>query len=236
MKVIGSGLIAQAFKKFEQGFPDVCIYAAGVSNSACVDENEFARERTRLCRAMEETPAPYSIIYFGTCSVADSDVLDTVYVKHKLEMESLVAGRENYLICRLPQLAGKTPNPNTLLNYLYARISRSEAFTLWGNAERNIIDVEDVARIVNELLSERDLQNAIVNIANPVNYSIYEIVKRMEEVVGKRAIFNISARGKHYSIDTVVLQRMAMRVGIEFDKDYLGRVLDKYYGEAGCRW
>ena len=78
---------------------------------------------------------------------------------------------------RLPQVAGKTPNPHTLLNYLYARISRSESFTLWRNARRNIIDVEDVFAIAREVLNDASLRNTTVNIASPVNYPMTDIVK-----------------------------------------------------------
>lgn len=62
-------------------------------------------------------------------------------------MEALVTHHPRHLILRLPQVAGRTPNPHTLLNYLYARISRGESFRLWRNARCNIIDVDDVAAI-----------------------------------------------------------------------------------------
>jgi len=139
--IIGSGLIAHAFRTAYAQREDVCLYAAGVSNSACRDPHEFARERERLTAALNKSQAIDCFVYFGTCSVADPEVQDTDYVRHKLAMEELVAAHPRHLILRLPQVAGTTPNPHTLLNYLYAHIARSEAFQLWLDARRNIIAI-----------------------------------------------------------------------------------------------
>ena len=91
-------------------------------------------------------------VYFGTCSVADPEVRHTAYVQHKLAMEQMVSAHSRNLILRLPQVAGKTPNPHTLLNFLYGRIARSESFNLWSKARRNIIDVADVTAIAEQLI------------------------------------------------------------------------------------
>jgi nucleoside-diphosphate-sugar epimerase len=230
MLIIGSGLLARSFEKFQHSLPGVCIYAAGVSNSSCADANEFLREEKRLSKALAEVPLEYTFTYFGTCSIGDPDAQKTEYVQHKLAMEKMVAGRASYLICRLPQVAGKTPNPNTLLNYLYAKISRSEAFSLWSKARRNIIDVDDVADIVYQALVDREFRNTILNIANPVCHSMFDIVKAMERVVGKSAIYYATERGTSYTIDTQRIQGIAEKKGIDFGDNYLDRVLDKYYG------
>jgi nucleoside-diphosphate-sugar epimerase len=122
--IIGSGLLARAFPDSFFAREDVCIYAAGVSNSACTNPNEFMRERQRLEGALRQSENVDAFVYFGTCSVADPDALNTPYVQHKLAMEQMVASHANNLILRLPQVAGKTSNPHTLLNFLYACMSR----------------------------------------------------------------------------------------------------------------
>ena len=121
-----------------------CVYAAGVSNSNCSDQREFDRERDRLMIAMEQHRLVDLFLYFGTCSADGS--LDSPYVQHKIKMEKIVSEHPRYLILRLPQTAGKTENPHTLLNYIFTRIIRSERFQIWKNARRNIIDVDDVVR------------------------------------------------------------------------------------------
>ena len=127
-------------------------------------------------------------MYFSTCSVLDPNIVNSAYIHHKLAMEQMVAGHPNFTVVRLPQLAGRTPNPHTLLNYLYARIARSESFVIWRKATRNIIDVADAAAIVMEVLEDPRAQRLTVNVANPIGHSIAEIIEVMEQVTGKAAI------------------------------------------------
>jgi len=230
--IIGSGLLARAFTaSFSQG-NEVCIYAAGVSNSSCTDKSEFERERLRVEDALHQAKSTDTFAYFGTCSIGDPDALNTPYVQHKLTMEKLVSSHPRHLIFRLPQVAGLTPNPHTLLNYLYAKIARSEAFILWKNAKRNIIDVDDIAAISRQLISDGTSRNITLNIANPSNYSMSDIVKAMEKAVGKQAIYEVVERGAAYLIDTSAMLPVADKAGVTFDKDYLERVIEKYYGKS----
>ncbi|MGO8755149.1 MAG: NAD-dependent epimerase/dehydratase family protein [Gallionellaceae bacterium] len=230
--IIGSGLLAHAFAVEYSQRKDVCIYAAGVSDSGCTNTNEFARERQRLADALRQAGQVDVFVYFGTCSVADPEACNTPYVQHKLAMEQMVRTHPHYLILRLPQVAGKTPNPHTLLNYLYARISRSEAFSLWGKAMRNIIDVEDVVAIAKQLIASNAARNATINIANVVNYPVAEIVRAMEHVVGKRAVFDVVERGSEYPIDTGAMLPVLEKAGVKFGSDYLEKVIARYYERA----
>lgn len=69
--LIGSGLLAQAFAiQFSQR-DDVCIYAAGVSNSSCIDVQEFERERRLLSETLVKAKQTGVFVYFSTCSVGD---------------------------------------------------------------------------------------------------------------------------------------------------------------------
>lgn len=231
--LIGSGLLAHAFSSAYLQRDDVCIYAAGVSNSSCSDVYEFARERQRLADAIGHAMHVDAFVYFGTCSVADPESRNTPYVLHKLAMEQLVCTHPRYLILRLPQVAGNTPNPHTLLNYLYARISRSEAFCLWKNAKRNIIDINDVVAIAGQLIGDKSMRNVTINIANPINYSMTEIVGAMERAAGKRAVFHMDERGAEYTININAILPLLEGAGVDFGTDYLDKVMRKYYGEIG---
>jgi nucleoside-diphosphate-sugar epimerase len=231
--IIGSGMLARAFATRFSQRGDVCIHAAGVSNSSCIDPQEFARERKLLSAALEDPENAGVFVYFGTCSVGDPEARDTPYVRHKLAMEQLVAAHPRHLILRLPQVAGKTPNPHTLLNYLYARISRSEAFDLWNKAQRNIIDVDDVVAIAARVIADEDRRNVTINIANTGSYSMKEIVSAMARAVGKRAIYYALERGCEYTIETGAILPVLGDAGVEFGRDYLDRVMAKYYGHPG---
>jgi hypothetical protein len=228
--VFGSGLIARAFEPYAQALSDASIYAAGVSNSSCQDAREFERERQRLGAALASVPASSLFLYFSTCSVDDPAARESAYVRHKLAMEALVRQRERYLVIRLPQVAGSTPNPHTLLNHLYARIARSERFAIWRGATRNIIDVDDAARIVTDLVVAENASGEIINVANSRSYGILEIVGTMERVVGCKAIFDIIDRGGGCAIEIDRILPALHRCGIAFPDDYLHRVISKYYG------
>jgi len=227
--VVGSGLIAKAFAKDLTTFENIRIYAAGVSNSGCKDFSEFERERERLVVALENHPTKQCFVYFGTCSVYDAETRYTDYVKHKLEMEELVSKSPNYLILRLPQVVGHTPNPHTLLNFLYARIARSEAFSVWSDAYRNVIDVDDVVKIAHLILQDGLLHNTVINIANPNIYSMGEIVTAMEAFVGKPAIYDVIKRGLKYMIDINTTQPYINQLNLQFNHEYLSTVIAKYY-------
>ena len=231
--IVGSGLLAHAFFHTFSKREDVCIYAAGVSNSNCISNREFVRERQRLVEALAQAMHVDAFIYFGTCSVYDPEVRDTPYVKHKLDMEKLVSDHPRNLIIRLPQVAGKTPNPHTLLNFLYSRISLSERFALWAKAKRNIIDVADVAIIVCQLIADKTLRNTMFNVANTSNYKMLDIVGAMERVLGKKALYDVLDQGSEYHIDTSGILPVLKEVGGKFDDDYLGRVI-RYYYSGDC--
>ncbi|MDQ5906904.1 MAG: hypothetical protein QG592_330 [Pseudomonadota bacterium] len=211
--IVGSGLIAKALRD-KQG---VIQYAAGVSNSRCEDADEFDRDKQRLS---EHLKLDGLFVYFSTCSEAD-----TQYVKHKRECERMVEDRGNYLICRLPIVAGKTTNPHTLLNFLHSRISRSERFDLLPDARRNIIDTVDISTIVRWLLKE-GAQDETVNIAAPMDYSMRQIVTAFEHLLDKPAMVREYPGGSEPPIN---VERIA-DAPVSWDGDYLGAILWKRYG------
>ncbi len=219
VEVIGDGMIGRACRLCFPDDPYITFYAAGVSNSSAVDVRDFQRERERLEASIQPGR---TLIYFGTTSASGQDT-DLPYVAHKLAMEQLVQATPSWLILRLPNVAGRTSNPHTLLNFLYARISRSERFVLQSMARRNIIDVGDVARIAEWLLNS-GARNEIVNVATPWDYTMRVIVAEFEYLAGKKAVMDISDSGTAQTIDT------ARIAGFEFGRNYLRRTLTRYYG------
>ena len=227
--IIGSGLIARAFAPHAPILNDTCIYAAGVSNSGCTDPSEFTRDEDRLRAAIASMPASTRLVYFSTCSVGDPSLARTGYVVHKQRLERLVEGRPPYLVVRLPQVAGRTPNPHTLLNYLYARITRSEKFDLWKQARRNIIDVDDATAIILYLIQREEAVDEIVNVANPRSSSMPEIVAALEAATHHRAVYNLVDRGASYEIDTARIAGAISALQLPFGEAYLSRTVAKYY-------
>jgi hypothetical protein len=227
--IIGSGLIARAFAVKRPFLGATCLYAAGVSNSSCSDSSEFARERARLSEVLGHTPPAVRFVYFSTCSIEDPWSTESLYVAHKVAMESLVRRHDNHLIVRLPQVAGRTANPHTLLNYLYARICRSECFELWRGAYRNIVDIDHVADILTDLITTEDARGETLNIANPRNCSISDIVASFERVTSRNARYHAVDRGGEFAIDVARVAGAIRRCAIDFEDDYLLKILAKYY-------
>ena len=234
--VVGSGLLARAFIEVGgESLEGTCFYAAGVSNSGCRDEREFLRERTRLEAAMAARPADERFVYFSTCSVEDPSLRDSAYVGHKIEMERLARGRRRHLVLRLPQVAGKTPNPHTLLNYMHARMARSERFQVWGAATRNVIDIADAARIAMDLIGSEDAAMETLNIANPRSYPMLEILAAMERVLRTRAVYDVLDKGSAVAIDTTRIAPAIRRCGLAFGEGYLDAIMERYYGDAATQ-
>ena len=227
--IIGSGLIARAFLINPNIPSNVCIYAAGVSNSSCVASVEFVREQTRLSAALEKYNAVDRFVYFSSCSVEDPAACHSPYVQHKLAMEKLVAQHLNFLIVRLPQLAGNTSNPHTLLNYLHTKILQEEEFVIWKEAVRNIIDIEDVVLIVHELVKDPEYRRVVLNVANPISFSIVTLVAMMEKVIGKTAVIHVLDKRSVYPIDTTQINAIIAKIGLSFNNQYVLDVLRKYY-------
>ena len=227
--IIGSGLLARSFESSLGSKSDVCVYAAGVSNSGCNDTTEFYREQLRLTEALSCYSDSDLFVYFSTCSVYDPLSISSAYVQHKLSMEKLVFRHSRYLIVRLPQVAGNTPNPHTLLNFIFNRISRSEKIKIWKNARRNIIDVDDVVSIVSKLVNDDGLRGECVNVANFEDISMPKVVEIMARVVGKTEVCDLLDCGGGYSIDTTRIRDVVARCGISFDQNYTERVIRKYY-------
>jgi nucleoside-diphosphate-sugar epimerase len=235
--IIGSGLIATAFRTRIETLPlNSTIYAAGVSNSSCMDPREFVRERERVLATIADTVDNGPFVYFSTCSAEDPASKTSAYVLHKTAMERLVRDkRPRHFIFRLPQLAGFTPNPHTLLNYLFSRIVRSERFQIWSGAYRNIIDVDDVVRLACDMMNHATQGGETINIACTHNTSIQDIVHSLEEVLDRRAIFDAIERGDSFPIDVERMHESMARTGVSFPDTYLRATIEKYYGHRARR-
>lgn len=225
--IIGNGLIASAFNSHFRDDPNVIVFASGVSNSREVCIEAFLRERHMLLDALSHEKF---ILYFSTCSVNDPELLESPYVAHKKEMEALVCSYKDYAIFRLPQVVGKTQNPNTLTNYLYKQIMSESPFQVWRHARRNLIDIDDIALIVTHLMRSSIASGITTNIACPFSISIPKLVDIFELALGKKANYTFIEAGGTYSIDSSLATEVAEQVGVNFDDYYIVNLIRKYYG------
>ena len=224
--IYGNGLLARAFRA---SFDECCgysIFASGVSNSLEVKASAFLREKVALIDFIEKG---YSPIYFSTCSIYDPFLQKSPYVRHKLEMESICARAQSFLVFRLPQVVGKTNNLNTITNFLCNKIGTASNFGLWKHASRVLIDVDDVVAIVNYMIKNGSIDKSVINIAHNFPITVLQMVEIFESILMVKADYNIIDAGCSYSIDSIAASRVAQQIGINFDDNYSKRLLKKYY-------
>lgn len=224
--IVGSGLVARAFAPRYAADPHILVFASGVSNSNECRAEAFAREREMLLQYLR---GDYRrVVYFGSCNVVNPHENST-YFQHKREMEALVVATGRGTVMRLPQVVGRTGNPNTLTNFLHTCIMQGRQFDVWTSAERNLIDIEDVAAIATRIL-DIATPPAMVSVATPWSLPMPQIVDLFEQVLGRRAHRILVDRGEGMSLDSRMSEQIARDIGINFGSDYPLRVIQKYYG------
>lgn len=226
--VIGNGMIAKEFGGYHAN-DEFIIFASGVSDSTHAPASAFQREKDLLAVTIQNNTAN-TLVYFSTCSIYDPSMQESSYIKHKLEMETLIKRNlPGYVIFRLSNPVGKTVNTKTIVNFLISNILAKHKFSLWKHASRNIMDMDDVYSICNDILQEKLFQNSIVNIANPRNYPVSFIVKTIEEHVGIQAEYTVTDKGDSPHIDVSVIEPLFKKFNINFGQDYLPNLLQKYF-------
>lgn len=226
--VIGNGMIANRFDNYRQD-KDVIIFASGVSNSRETKKENFDRELTLLENVIKENPGT-RLVYYSTCSVADEEREQSPYILHKKNIEQFVISEvKNYHIFRVPNVAGLSNNPYTLLNFLIFNILGKKPVTIWKNAERNIIGIDDLYSLANYIIKENFFKNSIINLANPFNYSMIEILEAVETHLQKKAIATYEEKGTKQFIDVSNISKLIQDLSINFNDEYLSRLLNKYY-------
>lgn len=226
--IIWNWLIAKAFKYYEWN-NDVIIFASGVSNSQNKDLNEFKREIDLLEKSLNENKDKL-FIYISSCSIDDETLKDSLYVKHKINAENIIKSSWNkYLIFRTSNPVWFTKNQNTILNFLYNKIINKESFTIWKNAKRNLIDIEDLFNISKEIIDNAIYINDTINITNKLYFPILDIVKNFENITWKKAIYEIKDLWWTPKIDTKKIEPIINKIWINFNYNYLEKIIKKYY-------
>lgn len=210
--------------------PEVCIYAAGVSNSHCNEDAEYLRDKKTLEKNISSLKKNELLIYISTCNILTSNYgPSSRYTRHKIAMEKIVMSYGKYLILRLPQIASFSKNPFTLLNYFKNKIINGEDFLVYKNSYRNILDVNHMASISEKFISNFS-ENVVVSIANPISVSVIEIVEEMQAALKKEAIFDyIDGYSDDYKIDVTKMMSIIDDSVYLFDDKYLNRVISRFY-------
>ena len=108
------------------------------------------------------------------------------------------------------------------------RILSGGEFELWVDARRNLIDVDDVVKIVGHILENRSMRNDTVEIASPFNLRAEDLVHMIERILGKRAVARKVHAGHAPPIDIARVLPLFAESGVYFPPDYVEQVLRKY--------
>lgn len=226
--VIGDGMVAKAFREYANNH-EVVIFASGVSNSKSEDISAFSREE----RLLKETILMYAtkkLVYFSTFNLYDPDESHSPYCLHKLHMEKIIMDTvDNFHIFRLGHVAGRTKNQNTVLNFFQKVVNDDIEFDLWVGASRNIIDIDDVSKICRYIIDNNIYLNEITNVCNVQNIKVSDIVQIFEQLYHKTSKFRVVNKGGSPSVDSSKIDGIANRIGIDFDENYVRRIIYKYY-------
>ena len=224
--IIGTGQLAKEFQYRDTS--NCTIFASGVSNSCCIDKNEFDREEDLLLKHLSVTNNVF--VYFSSCALSGDHYKYNPYYEHKLKMETHVKNSSNnYLIIRLPQVFGEIKTHNTLTNFIYNKILREESFTIYNNAYRYLIDIEDIPQFVLSLVNHKPYKEPI-DFANPYSYSLIEIVSIMEVLMGKKAKYSIASKSDQYLLDFKHMELILEDDNLDFafGIDYFKNKFNKY--------
>ncbi|MBK2025279.1 NAD(P)-dependent oxidoreductase [Francisella philomiragia] len=219
--VVGGGQLAKAFKHFIDN-ENVVIFASGVSNSNCTDTSEFEREKNLLLTTLKNSHEK-TFVYFSSCALSACDYLKNDYYRHKQKMEELIKLNSNsYCIFRIPQLFGKLIPHGTLINYIYGCIKEDKQFSIYSDAYRYVIEINDVVKLVDAYLKTA-IRCSTIDIANTYRYSVKEIVNTFEKLLNKKADFQKINKTDKYTLNLGAIEDFITthEMDLNFGKDYL---------------
>ncbi|HLL95410.1 MAG TPA: NAD-dependent epimerase/dehydratase family protein [Spirosoma sp.] len=228
--VVGNGMIARRFMAFAER-NDVVIFASGVSNSKETRPEPFAREWQLVEKTLRETTGSL-FVYFSTASVDDPTEKGSPYVMHKLALEELITNQATkHLLVRASNVVGGPGNPHTILNFFVDRVLRDEPFTIWQHASRNLIDLDDVYRVVTDYIAEPAGWNQTILVANPYSISPLALVQAIETHTGKQAKYELIDKGVPFAVSAHGLsdQLKATTSSYWQPEQYVAHLLKKYY-------
>lgn len=223
--IIGNGLIARAFKKSNLCFNDAIIIASGVSNSSETCTKEFKREE-ELIRKTIYSSNGCKVVYFSSGSIYSQ--LNSSYIKHKKDMESLIFGLvDNALVIRLANVIGETKN-KTMIPFFIEKIKTQELFCVCENAKRQFIYIDDIVSITRLALNSDT--KGVVNIASENSYSASYVVSLLEKMMRSEAKVKLISGGEEYYIPVSNLGFDIEEYGLS-DVNYLKYALEKMHSE-----
>jgi len=221
--VIGQGLLAKAFSSYKD-IEGVLIFASGVSNSKENDLAMFEREHAMLS---SYSNTDLKLIYFSTISVVDESLKESLYVQHKLSMEKyIVENFKNFIIFRLPNVVGHTPNKHTFFNSIKESILTKQRVKVLSNATRYLIDIDDLTEYLPEIIEKENKR--IINVCFDNKTSVTELVKMVGTALQAVYIVELVGGGSDYEVDNNIFLSYINSDAVGLQENYNYIIVNKY--------
>ena len=230
--IIGDGFLAKNFSKIKTHIKksNYIIFAAGISNSKTNSKNKLKRE----IKIFKEFANKYyfkSIVYISTADISDNLKKKNLYVKSKIAIENLIKKKfKKYIILRLPQIIGNSKNKKTLINYFFQSIKRGKKILVFNNVKRNILDVDDVIKVLKIILLNKKIKKKTITLANKHFFQPLDLIKILEKKLNKKANIRLIKNAKQrWKIDNNTSAILFKQAKVSFDKNYLYKKINKYF-------
>jgi nucleoside-diphosphate-sugar epimerase len=245
MEIRGHGLIATALHVYRDRLPDVLAFAKGVATSAPLQVAAYDREARDLYEAIEDCRRDgRRLIYFSSGGSiygpseeprAEDDSLFPVnaYGRHQVVCETVIRMAEvRHLIVRLPNVVGSGRNPAQLVPALVAQCLDGRV-TVFADATRDLIGVDDTARLVVRLL-EVAPDAGTVQVASGISSPVSALVAEVQRILGTSALEEVKPGGDRQGFAT---DRLVQLLGDEatFAADYPTMILRRYVPDIARR-
>ncbi|MGN6343312.1 MAG: hypothetical protein ACTHML_20200 [Ginsengibacter sp.] len=224
----GRGLLANALKTIDN--KDCFFYVNGISNSIIelIPENNFEESEIK---EIAKNIGDKIFVYVSTIQVNAEENHNRPYVKHKFKMECLTKELfPNYIIVRTCNLVGNNPwNKHTLFNYLYNALMNETEINVSESMLRNVLDADHFVSLFHYYLNHLRDHNEVIEIINPIFYSMSEILVAFETVFFKSFRKKPPNNNIAYLRAPVTLSmRLVRYCNIDLD-NYITVILKKYY-------
>ncbi|ALG10908.1 NAD-dependent epimerase/dehydratase family protein [Kibdelosporangium phytohabitans] len=241
MEIVGRGFLATSLEPIAGSHPDAVLFVSGVSSAGEVSEAEFSREATMLYNTLHHcSRRGRKLVYFSTSSVGMYGLLSmqgredgpvyprTAYGRHKLAMEAVIrTSGADHLILRLATPVGPYQREHQFLPAMIRQIHRGSV-RVFNGARRDLIDIEDVATILDGLLTT-GVSREVVNVASGVAVPIEEIVQHIEERLDVHAAKQYVEVPTERAVSIAKLRELVpATAGMGFGPDYYRSLVDRY--------
>ena len=230
--VIGNGMIARALMEIDRA--EVVFSASGLSNAKGEDPSARQREASLLSQQISNHQGKL-YVYISSYSINDKDSSrNTPYLTHKAAMESLVRSQASkYLIIRTSNVVGKSKQSGNLMNFIYHNLLQGSPFEIWTNTSRNLIDVQDLAKLLASVI-DKGYENDTLYLIHPKDIAIYDIVKQFETLAKLKGNYSLTAKGQHYHSDNNLAKKLFEELKLETAPiKYTRGLIQKYFLSQG---